>query len=63
MNELLSAAYLKADSIREESPDHDHLAGILYDLLSYFSEDGITSEQRDRLESMGFPELQRPVFS
>jgi hypothetical protein len=56
----LAAAYYRAILIadKEDSPSHSHLAQVLYDLLTYFSEDGITSEQRERLKVMGFPLLQ-----
>ena len=54
----LADAYQRADSLRENDPDYDHLTQVLYDLYSFFSEEGITSNQRDRLKEMGFPSLQ-----
>lgn len=39
--------------------EYDHLAKVLHDLDCYFSERGITAEQRERLQKMGFPALQK----
>lgn len=55
--QLLLKSHVEADIQREKSPDHDHLASVLYDLYSYFSEHGTTQAQDERLEKMGFKKL------
>jgi hypothetical protein len=63
LEQHLKNAYLSAEeglelaSIKNDSAlaaEHSRLATVLYDLASYFSEDGINEFQRQRLIQMGF---------
>jgi hypothetical protein len=63
LEQTLKDAYLAADAARQRSSDlnefsalaeYSHLATVLYDLSSYFSEDGINDYQTERLVRMGF---------
>lgn len=63
IEQLLKAAYIQADEERETASDGDQfslmaeysrLATVLYDLASYFGEDGINEHQKARLIQMGF---------
>ncbi len=60
----LKAAYHAADEYSEDSEscdsetekgDRNHLAGLLYACYCYFSEEGTTSAQDERLKAYGFP--------
>ncbi len=59
----LKDAYALVDEMRERASAEDRFADlaeysrlstVLYDLASYFGEDGITLQQRERLIQMGF---------
>jgi hypothetical protein len=63
LEQTLKDAYLAADAARQRSSDlnefsalaeYSHLATVLYDLASYFGENGINSFQKDRLIQIGF---------
>lgn len=54
----LAAVYGAIKTTPEHRASYELLESILYDLDCYFSEQGITAEQRERLKKMGFPELQ-----
>ena len=63
LEQTLKDAYLAADAARQRSSDlnefsalaeYSHLATVLYDLSSYFGEDGINDYQTERLIRIGF---------
>ena len=63
LEQSLKDALTAADAARQRSSDlnefsalaeYSHLATVLYDLASYFSEDGINDYQTERLIRIGF---------
>jgi hypothetical protein len=62
MKELAQASVAAAIISFKGDPKHresyERLSSILYDLNCYFSDRGISTEQKKRLAGMGFPELQ-----